>query len=460
MIKDIYIHAQNTILSYSDTANNLLDLSARQESTTLTYAVAFVLFTIGFIWLLKQLICICPPNQALIFSGLKRKMPDGSVKGYRVLIGGRGILIPFLETVQKIRLSTIVVPISIREVYSKGGVVIDVDAVANVKISSDPVTINNAIERFLGRKLEDVRRVAKETLEGQLRGVVARLTPEEVNEDRIKFLEILEHESEEDLNKLGMHLDSLKILHVRDEKGYLDAIGRQAIANVVRTAELAESDAKREAEQAIAIQNSRSGTIEANVEANIAKMKNDLRSFKAQLEAKIQSEYKRTEVAPLKAKALSEQELQKVRSVCEEIRLQCDINLPAEAELQVEQYNAMGEAAIEKEKGLALSHAIDVLGKAWNNCGDDAQKIAILSEIDVLLEEASKSLQKVKVNKMRVLHGDAGLAIKEYVKACHGVVYSMFDATKLSTGMDIPSILNYNTKTLAGTSKRNKSGGN
>ncbi len=405
------------------------------------YAMLFIAGLIFMISLIKNFIYVCPPNQAYIFSGLKRKLSDGTVRGYRVLIGGRGVRIPFIETVQKIRLSTIVVPISIREAYSHGGVAINVDAVANVKVSSDPLIINNAIERFLGHTLEEVRRVAKETLEGHLRGVVATLTPEEVNEDRIKFLQSLEHESEEDLNKLGMHLDSIKIAHVKDEKGYLDAIGRRAIAEVIRSAELAESDAAREAEQAIAQQEARAGTIEANAEANIAKMKNDLRTFKAELEAKINAEFERTEVAPQRARAEAEQVLQKVRAACEEIRLECDIHLPAQANREVLEFRAKGNSAHEREKGLAMSQAMSELGKAWKYCGSDAQRIAILSEVDVLLEQASKSLKKLEVQNIRVLHGDAGAAIKEYVQACHGVIYSMFDATKKSTGMDITSIL-------------------
>src|SRR5690606_35191854 len=118
------------------------------------------------------------------------------------------------------------------------------EAIANIKVSSDPKYINNAIERFLDRDINEIRRVSKETLEGHLRGVIATLTPEQVNEDRLTFAETLATETEEDLVKLGLHLDTFKILHVNDEVGYLDATGRKAIANIVRAAEISESDAK------------------------------------------------------------------------------------------------------------------------------------------------------------------------------------------------------------------------
>lgn len=85
------------------------------------------------------------------------------------------------------RLNVMEIPIAIRNAYSKGGVPMNVDAIANVKISSEPARVGNAIERFLGRGNDEIGRVARETLEGHLRGVLATLTPEEVNEDRLKF---------------------------------------------------------------------------------------------------------------------------------------------------------------------------------------------------------------------------------------------------------------------------------
>ncbi|MER3462486.1 MAG: flotillin, partial [Armatimonadota bacterium] len=211
-------------------------------------------------------------------------MEDGSIRGYTTVFGGARLKRPLIETVSRMSLNTMEVPISIRGAYSKGGIPLNVDAIANVKISSDPVVIGNAIERFLGRDPEEIRRVAKETLEGHLRGVLATLTPEEVNEDRLKFAAELSHESEEDLVKLGIQLDTLKIQHVSDDVDYLDSIGRKAIANVIRDAEIAESDAKRAAEQAEAENMGRANVTRANAEAAIARLQNELRRIQADLE--------------------------------------------------------------------------------------------------------------------------------------------------------------------------------
>ena len=215
------------------------------------------------VWIIKSFLHICPPNEVLIFSGRRYRMPDGTRRGYRVIFGGRGIRVPVFEKVDRMNLTVMEVPIAIRNAYSQGGIPLNVDAIANVKISSDEVVIGNAIERFLGRDPNEIRRVAKETLEGHLRGVLARLTPEEVNEDRLKFADELSRESELDLSKLGIHLDTLKIQHVSDDVHYLDSIGRSQIANVIKDAEIAESDMRREAELSEADNQGRANVVKA-----------------------------------------------------------------------------------------------------------------------------------------------------------------------------------------------------
>ena len=196
--------------------------------------------------ILRQFLFICRPNEVLIFSGRKRQMADGSEVGYRLVFGGRTVRVPLLERVDSMDLSALPLDLHVANAYSKGGIPLNLHAIANVKISSDPAVIMNAVERFLGRDPAEIRRVAKESLEGHLRGVLARLTPEEVNEDRLKFANALLDEAEDDLKKLGLQLDTLRVLNVYDDVKYLDSIGRERIANVLMVADIAESKAKSE----------------------------------------------------------------------------------------------------------------------------------------------------------------------------------------------------------------------
>jgi len=394
------------------------------------------------IWFVRRFLYICTPNQVLIFSGGGRqRMPDGTERGFRTVFGGRGWRRPFIEKVSRMSLNIMEVPIHVRGAYSKGGIPLIVDAIANVKISSDPRLIGNAIERFLGRNPEEIRRVAKETLEGHLRGVLAKLTPEEVNEDRLKFAGELSQESADDLNKLGIHLDTLKIQHVADDVKYLDSIGRSEIANVIRDAEIAESDAHREAEQVEADALGRAKVVASNVDAELAKLTNDLRRIQAELESQVRSEEERTTAAAREARAVAEQELQKVRAELEGIRLEADKVLPADAQRVAREYRAQGAAASIREKGQAVSEALDLLHDAWGQAGDNAVSILLIEDIEKILRAASEGVGKVKIQNLSIMDSGDGKTLAAYVAAYPQMLASVFDAVAKTTGIDVPKAL-------------------
>src|SRR5262245_11443406 len=121
------------------------------------------LVVIGFI--ISRIIYICPPNEVLIFSGGHRKIatatdPDRTV-GYRVVQGGRGIRIPLIEVVDRMNLTNMVIELRVTGAYSRGGIPLNVQGVANVKISSKTTQLANAIERFLGMTRDQIMQVAR-----------------------------------------------------------------------------------------------------------------------------------------------------------------------------------------------------------------------------------------------------------------------------------------------------------
>lgn len=420
-------------------------LQAILAGGALALAVIALVSALVFVALLKSLRYTCGPNEVLIFSGRKHQLSNGSVRGFRVVQGG-GWRMPVIEQVDRMNLSLMEVPISIRGAFSKGGIALNVDAIANVKISSDQLVIYNAIERFLKTDVNGIRRVAKETLEGHLRGVLARLTPEEVNEDRLRFAEELAVESEHDLVKLGIHLDTLKILHVSDDRHYLDSIGRGAIANVIKTAEMAESDAEREAELAEASNQTRGSVAKASAETNIARMKNELRKIQADLEAQVKSEEERTIAAAREARAVAEQELQTIRTELEAIRLQADQVLPAEAQKVAQEYQARGQAAILRERGNAMATALRMMNEAWADAGDSALSIYILEDLDKILASAAKGVQKVKIDSLNMIDTGDGKVLPSYVASYPAMLSSIFDAITATTGIDIAKAIAPPTK--------------
>lgn len=401
--------------------------------------IAMLVFLLIFIFFVKVFIRICGPNEALIVSGLgSSSQIDGKKRGFRPVIGGRCFSLPGFSKVDRLSLTLMEVPITVRNAYSSGGIAMNVEAMANVKISSDDRVITNAVERFLGRSPDEIKRVAKETLEGHLRGVVASLTPEQVNEDRLVFADALTKETEDDLQKLGMHLDTLKILHVGDEVGYLDATSRKAIANVIREAEISESDARRSAEQAEAENTGRANVTKANTESAIAKMKNEVRTIQADLLSKINSEEERTAAAAREARATAEQHLQLIRAELEGIRLQSDKVLPAEAQRQAMVYAARGEAALIRERGRAVSESLTLLYEAWKEAGPSAKQITLIENLEQLLGAASAGVKRVQVENLQIIDSGDGQTLPNYFAGFPQMLGSVFEALEKTTGIDIP----------------------
>jgi flotillin len=337
-------------------------------STSLPIALG-IFGLIVLVWFLKSFLCICKPNEVVILSGRKHRIKDGQDVGYRVLTGGRAIRIPIVETVKRMDVTTMPVRVEVHKAYSKGGTPLNIQAIANVKISSDPLVVGNAIERFLDHDRSEVVRVAQETLEGNLRGVVATLTPEQVNEDRLRFAERIASDVSRDLIKLGLQLDTLKIQSVADDVDYLSSLGRKEIALVIRDAEIAESDALTEAEQIEAECEERAEVAKTQDQIVILEKENELRKIKAKLERQARSEEEITIAAAKEKKAKAEQVLQTLRAEFERLRLEADEVLPAEAERQAKELHARGEAAIFAENAQAAALVNDMLSQVWQETG-------------------------------------------------------------------------------------------
>ncbi len=390
----------------------------------------------------KQFLYIGKPNEVLVFSGRPRRLADGTTIGYReVLGGGWTFLWPIIEKVDRMRLTTIPIDINTTNAYSAGGIPLTVHAVANVKVSSKPERVKNAIERFMGRDPLEIQRVAKETLEGHLRGVLARLTPEEVNEDRLKFAQELTDEAEEDFAKLGLDLDVLKIQNVSDDVNYLDSIGRSQIAAVIRDAEIAESDAESTALQAEAAASETGDVATQASEQSIVQRQNELRELKGRLEADVQAELKIAERAAAQARASAEVELQELRKQVEELRLRADVVLPAEAERQAAIYKAQGEAAYTEEEGKAMAAVLQMMTDSWLSAGEDAKDIFLIQQLESVLQTVVQRVNSMEIDEVTLLDGGEGSALPKHVASFPAVVRQVLEELHASTGVDVPGIL-------------------
>lgn len=394
------------------------------------------------VWFLKSFLCICSPNEILILSGRKRYTKDGQEVGYRVLAGGRAIRIPIVETIKRMDVTTMPVRVEVRNAYAKGGTPLNIQAIANVKISTDPSVVGNAIERFLERDRSELTRVARETLEGYLRGVVATLTPEELNEDRLSFAERIASDVSRDLTKLGLQLDTLKIQSVSDDVDYLKSLGRMQIALIIRDAEIAESNALAVAQQMEAQCEEHASVAKTQDRIIVLEKENELRTIKAKLEQKARSEEEITKAAAKEKKAKAEQLLQKLRAELERLRLEADEVLPAHARQQAQELSARGKAAPLEENAKAAALVNDILSLVWQQTGTEASELFLIQQIETVLNEAVQIPKRIQLNKVNVIDNGDGKSLASLVNVYPEIVLQFLESVRQILGIDVAGTLN------------------
>jgi flotillin len=370
----------------------------------------------------------CAPNEVLIFTG-KRRRVGNQLYGYRVIKGGMGWRWPLIERVDRMDLTNMVIDVQAQNAYSKGGIPLSVQGVANVKIAGHEPILNHAIERFLGKTRQDIMQIAKATLEGALRGILATMTPEQVNEDKILFAERLVQEVEQDMTALGLVVDTLKIQTVTDEVKYLDSIGRKKNAEIVSKARIAEALAHaqsvvRSAENLE--QETRAQTDAAVAIAN-AEAQRKLIEIKTRRAALVAEELAAVNAAVARAKA----ELEVQRARVEQVRRQLDADViqPAKAAAEAAEAAAKAEVAPILEEGRARAEALRSVAASMKAAGPSGRDLLMLQKLPEIIEAVTNVLPQTNVEKVTIidnLGGDGAgpakaLSTLEQIKQLFGV---------------------------------------
>ncbi|NOX58304.1 MAG: hypothetical protein GXP29_05520, partial [Planctomycetes bacterium] len=294
---------------------------------------------------------------------------------------------------------------------------IQVTGVANVKVSSAPDIRGNAIERFLNQPQVELQRVARETLEGGLRAVIGKMTPEEIVEDRDMFVTTVMNEVTDDFRKLGMIIDSVNIQNVHDEEQYLESIARKASAEVRAQARQYEAQRKAEADikEAEASASARQAQAEREAEAKTAEALSRQKSEQARLSAdKAIAEsdnalrIRKAELA--REAALKEAERNTAAAESERERLQATEVAQALADRDVAQAKAEGAAATITEEGKARAAAIQQIGQTIQK-HPEALKVMLVEMLPGVVEELTKTIAGVELGDITVIDGGSGHAI-------------------------------------------------
>jgi flotillin len=234
-------------------------------------AVAVVAYILTYLAFLKK----AGPNEVIVVSG------RGRVK---FITGGADMVIPLFHTWNSLSLEVMTLDVTTPEVYTSQGVPILVDGVAQIKIKKDEASLHAAAERFLGKPPQEIAKIALETVQGHLRAILGTLSVEDIYKNRDQFAQKVQEISAGDLANMGLGIDSFTIRDIRDKHGYLEALGKPRIAEVKRTAAIAEAVALKESmiAQADAERETRERQAEAARLAQEAEAKRDAAVGEAQ----------------------------------------------------------------------------------------------------------------------------------------------------------------------------------
>ncbi|WJZ01419.1 flotillin family protein [Corynebacterium freiburgense] len=200
---------------------------------------------------------VAKPNEAFIITGRRGKevrnpetgLISTDLSGQKVVMGGGVFVIPFIQRLHILDLSSRRIMVTIRNAVSGQGIKLNVEGVAIVKVGGNEDSIRAAAQRFLAQQGE-IETFTQETLAGSLRSIVGSLTVEQIIRDRAAFAQRVTDESEASLTGQGLVLDTFQIQDITDDGTYLNDLGRPESAKVGRLAAVAEAEATREAQQA------------------------------------------------------------------------------------------------------------------------------------------------------------------------------------------------------------------
>lgn len=237
-------------------------------------------------------VVVCGPNEALVISGVCYG------RNPLTIVGGRAIVLPGLQLVQRIPLSTMTLIIRSDKVYTSQGVPISVTGVAQVKINgSNDEMLRAAAEQFGSKSSEEITFVARETLEGHQRAIMGNMTVEAIYRERKEFSEKVFEVASTDLVNMGIQIISYTIKDITDEVGYLAALGQGRTAEVQRDARVGEAEARMEA--GIAEAKAEEQRMQATLlnDTEIARAKRDFDAKKANYDVEVNTAKAEAEMA-------------------------------------------------------------------------------------------------------------------------------------------------------------------
>ena len=343
----------------------------------------------------------CPSDKILVVYG---KTGGGSAK---CIHGGGKFVWPIIQDYAYLNLTPISIDANLTNALSRQNIRVDVPCRFTVGISTEPDSMNNADERLLGLTSNEIQELARDILFGQLRLVIATMSIEEINSDRDKFLDNISKNVEVELKKIGLRLINVNVTDIKDESGYIEALGKEAAAKAINEAKVsvAEQDKYGEIGKAEAVRDTRIKTSEANAIA--VKGENN-----AQIEIANSNTFRREKEAEANRLATAAEKVQQAKALQEAYAAEKEAELArAERERSTQQANIIVPEEIEKQRRIIEAEA--EAEKARVNAKGDAD--AIYAKMEAEAKGLYEILTKQAAGYDKMVQAAGGDANKAYM---------------------------------------------
>ena len=240
-----------------------------------------VVATILLIAVFTRLYRKAGPNEALVVYG---------IRGTRIIKGHGTVILPMVENSRELSLELMSFDVAPQQdLYTKQGVAVTVEAVAQIKVKSDPESILTASEQFLTKTPQQREALIRLVMEGHLRGIIGQLTVEEIVKQPEMVADRMRSTCADDMNKMGLEVISFTIKEVRDKNEYIANMGRPDVARIKRDADVATAEAERDTaiKRAIALRESAVAKAQADQERVAAETASQARQAEAQRDLEV-----------------------------------------------------------------------------------------------------------------------------------------------------------------------------
>jgi len=413
----------------------------------------------------------CSSDQILVIYG-----NVGKGKSSRCIHGGAAFIWPIIQDYRFLSLRPIQINIPLDNALSRQNIRISVPSIFTIGISTDPSKTMAAAERLLGLDPKDIEQIAKEIILGQLRQVVVTMDIEEINADRDKFLASISQNVEIELGKIGLRLLNVNITDIKDESGYLDALGKRAAAEAINKAKIqvaekerdgavGEANARQEQRIQVAQANATAVEGENKAQVTIANSTSEMRQRKAEAErvamaaervqaAKASEESYQAERIAETARAERERATQTADIVVKTEIDKKKIEIEADAQAEKSRREARGQAdatfATMEAQARDINEVLtkQALGfqKLVEAAGGEASKAAtllIVEKLPELVKTQVEAIKNLKIEKVVVWDSQTGSgqsSTANFLSSLIGSVPPLQNLFSLA-GMQLPELL-------------------